>query len=71
MNKISENAKWFRENHKKLYELYPNKYLVIVDKKVVEKFDSSHDAFIFARSKYKYGEFNISKCTYDIYDLLL
>lgn len=71
MDKVLENSKWFVENHKELYAQYPNKYLVIVDKKVVKSFDSSHDAFIFAKGQYKFGEFCIPQCKKDIYEILL
>lgn len=71
MDKVLENSMWFQKNHKELYAKYPNKYLVIVNKNVVKSFDSSHDAFIFAKSKYKIGNFCILKCKENISDLFL
>lgn len=71
MDKVLENSMWFQENHKELYAKYPNKYLVIVNKNVVKSFDSSHDAFIFAKNNYKIGDFCIPQCKKDICELLL
>ena len=66
MDKIVENNEWFIKNHKNLYSKYPNKYIVIVDKKVVEKFANLEDAFKFAFNRFQGGEFIILQCTHDI-----
>ena len=65
MDKILENSMWFQENHKELYAKYPDKYLVIVDKKIVKIFDTLDCVVKFSIDEY--GEnseiYTIAHCT--------
>jgi hypothetical protein len=63
MDKIVKNNEWFIKNHHNLYSKYPNEYVVIVDKKVVKNFVNLEDAFTFAYSNYRAGEFIIRNCS--------
>lgn len=65
MDKLLENFKWFLDNHAELYAKYPNKHIVIVDKKVVASFDISKDAIIFANTNYGNRNYNVQHCTED------
>ena len=59
-----EDFKWFVENNEKLYEQYPNQYLVIKDKKVVFTCRSSHQALEKALNEgLEYGTFIVQLCS--------
>lgn len=66
MDKMDENFEWFKKNHKELYTLYPNKYIVIVDKIVVGNFANMEDAFKFAMRNHENDVFNILHCTQNV-----
>lgn len=60
----SEDFKYFVANHDELFNLYPNKNLVIQDKKVVLATDTFEEALRKAMSAgLKLGDFIIQECT--------
>lgn len=59
----SEDFKWFVENLKNLYNKYPDKYLVIQDKKILGDGSTFEEALRGAMSKkLDLGSFIIQKC---------
>ncbi len=58
-----EDFKWFRENLKELYSRFPNKQVVISDKKVLKDFHDFEDALHWAVDNVGLGNFIIQKCT--------
>lgn len=66
MSTQSEDFKWFVKHLKNLYTQYPNKYLIIQDKKVVNTGDSFEDALTKATSdNLELGTFIIQECGKD------
>lgn len=61
---IQENFNYFKDNHDALFNLYPNKFLVIKDLKVLDVEDTMSDALSFVdKSMLKSGEYIIQLCT--------
>ena len=54
--------KWFQENQKKLYEKFPDKFLVIANEEVKGHYDTFSDAIENALKSMKAGEFIIQQC---------
>ena len=63
LNKMLEKEfEYYLKNQKELLEKYLNKYLVIKNEEVVGNFDTKQEAYDFATSKFKLGEFLIQYC---------
>lgn len=60
---LDKEFNYFKENQSSLYEIYPNKYLVIIGESIEGNFDSFEDAISFASSKFKIGTFLVQSCT--------
>ncbi|HBB00735.1 MAG: hypothetical protein A2W86_11825 [Bacteroidetes bacterium GWD2_45_23] len=60
-----KNFKYFTDNHDKLFNLYPNKNIVIKDEEVKFASDSFDEALSFAAEHYELGTFLIQLCTKD------
>ena len=54
--------KWFRDNQKKLFSQFPDKFLIISDCKVLGAYDTFEEAMVEALKKRKAGEFLIQQC---------
>ena len=62
----SEDFKWFIKNQANLYAKYPNKYLLIKDKKVIETGTTFEEALAKASAaKIDLGTFIIQECGKD------
>lgn len=57
--------KWFKNNQKKLFSQFPDKFLIISECKVLGAYDTFEDAMIEALKKKKAGEFLIQQCVED------
>lgn len=61
---LEDEFKYFKENHEYLFEKYPNKYLVIQNKSVVETADSFEKALIAANHNgLELGTFLVQLCS--------
>lgn len=61
---LEKEFKYFREHHDDLYHLYPNKYLVIKDDKVIYIADTFEKALDLAvDAGYQVGEFLVQLCS--------
>ena len=59
----SKDFQWFVKNHDKLFSEYPNKYIVIQDKKVICTGETFENALSEAVSKgFELGSFIIQEC---------
>lgn len=56
---LDTETAYYNKNRHKLRELYKNKYIVIVGKKVVGVYDSHAEAYAEARKDYDIGVFLI------------
>ena len=65
--KLTENFKYYTENHVELAKEYEGKLLVIHDKEVVGSFETIDQALEFALPRYVLGEFLLQKCSADPY----
>lgn len=66
MENLQEEFRYFTDNHKKLFEKYPNKFVVVKDKQIQLHSDTFVEALSLARSKgYEPGTFLIQQCTKD------
>lgn len=64
MKTQSKDFKWFVENHDSLYNLYPNKHIVIQEQNVIYAGDTFEDALNNAISRgLQLGSFIIQECT--------
>lgn len=59
---LEKEFEFYLKNQKKLLEKFLNNYLVIKDEKVVGNFTTKQEAYDFATSKFKLGEFLIQHC---------
>lgn len=57
--------KWFKDNQKELYKIYPDKFLVISGCKPLGAFDTFDAAMEEALKQMKAGEFLIQQCVED------
>lgn len=62
---LKNDYDYFLKEFKNLYKIYPNKYLIVKDKKIEGAFNSFEDAFNAAIKKFKVGTFLIQKCSED------
>lgn len=63
MNKILEKEfNYFLKNQSKLVEKYRGKFIVIIDHKVIDAFDSELEAIEKTKENHKLGTFLIQKC---------
>ena len=60
-----DDYKWFMENQKELFKIYPNKFLIISGKQALGSFETFDAAMEEALKKMKAGEFLIQQCTED------
>lgn len=60
-----DDYKWFKENQKELFEIYPNKFLIVSECQILGAFDTFDDAMEEALKKMKAGEFLIQQCIED------
>lgn len=65
MDSTKTNFEFFKKNRDKLLEKYNNKFIVIVDSKIVGDFESERDAILFAMDKYDMGDFIVQQCISD------
>ena len=59
---LIENYKFFEENFEELYKKYPNKFLVLKDKTVINAFDSFELAADYGISTFGLGNFSVQQC---------
>lgn len=63
-NSLEKEFKFFTENHNKIYQEYPDKYVVIQNEAVVLAADSFEEALNAAIEKgMQVGEFLVQQCT--------
>ncbi len=63
-NSLEKEFKFFTENHNKIYQEYPDKYVVIQNEAVVLAADSFEEALNVAIEKgMQVGEFLVQQCT--------
>ena len=61
---IQENFNYFKDNHELLFNMYPNKYLVIKDLKVLDVEDTMDAALSYVeKNMLKSGEYIIQLCS--------
>ena len=61
---MKENYDYFVKNHDSLFGMYPNKYLIIKDKKVIDTEDTMKKAIEYVDThNFKSGEYIIQLCT--------
>jgi len=59
---LDKEFKYYRNNQKELVEKYNGKYIVIIDEKVVDVYDSFEEALFESQKKYAIGTFLIQHC---------
>lgn len=60
---LEKEFEYYTQNHSKLFSLYPNKYLVIKEKKVLFSTDTMQSALELSREQgLEPGTFLIQKC---------
>jgi hypothetical protein len=59
MTELEDQFKWYLANQSQLVEKYNGRWVVIHAEKVESDFDTELDAYTFAVSKFKPGEFLI------------
>jgi hypothetical protein len=60
---LVNNFYWYLANQDELVKTYNGKHLVIVDKKVVDAYDTHAAAYLNAEKKYGLGNFILQECT--------
>lgn len=60
-----DDYKWFKENQKELFKIYPNKFLIVSGCQILGAFGTFDDAMEEALKKMKAGEFLIQQCIED------
>jgi hypothetical protein len=60
---LEKEFKYFKANHSLLFDLYPNKHVVIKDEKVHFASDSFNEALEFAKTNFELGTFLIQFCS--------
>lgn len=60
---LEKEFKYYLDHQKELVKKYNNKYIVIVDEKVVGSYDTQVEAFDASSKDYKVGAFLIQLCT--------
>lgn len=63
MADLKQNYQYFLDNKQSLIEKYCNKYIVIVNRQVVNSFDDENIAYRESVSKYGLGNFIIQLCS--------
>ena len=64
---LEKEFEFFRANLPEFSKEHPNKYVVIVDNKVVGFFPNITEAILFSKKKYEPGTFFVELCTPDPY----
>ena len=62
---LEKEYKYFLENRDALFKAFPNKWVVIIDNKVVGDYDSQEEALKEAARKFTLGSFLIQKVSND------
>ncbi len=60
---LDKEYKYFTDNKERLFEEYPNKFVIIIGESVVNVFDTLSDAYTFASEHYAEGQYLIDQCT--------
>ncbi|GHT44880.1 hypothetical protein AGMMS49965_21280 [Bacteroidia bacterium] len=60
---LDKEFTYYLENQDELLQKYNNRFLVIVDNKVVGDYDSTEQAYFESVKKHELGTFLIQKCT--------
>ena len=63
MADLKINYQYFLDNKNHLIKEYCNKYVVIVDAKVVNSFDDENEAYRYSVNEYGLGKFIIQLCS--------
>jgi hypothetical protein len=61
---------WFKKNLSKLYEIYPDKYVIIRDKQVKGDFDTENKALEEARKTFGLGNYIVQKVESSVDNLI-
>jgi len=59
---LKENYEFFEVNFDELYKKYPDKFLVLKDRAVINAFDSFELAADYGISTYGLGNFSVQQC---------
>ena len=62
-NKLQKEFNYYIENQDELIKKFNGKFLVIIDRKVEDVFDSFEEAFRSASQKHEAGSFLIRRCS--------
>ncbi len=60
---LEKEYKFYQDNKEYLLKKYLNRYLIIIDNKVVDDFASYEEALYKTQEKYELGTFLIQKCS--------
>lgn len=65
MNDQSSDFRWFKENHRSLFDKYGDSYLAIKNKAIIGKFASYAEGVIAISKTEAIGTFIVQHCTSD------
>ena len=63
---LKEDFDYYIKNHQEIIKKYLNKYIVIMNKQIVDSYDTFEEAVAESSKKYELGTFIIQKCNEDL-----